>query len=208
MRHYPKLLLLVVALGTAVWAQEPYHSDDPDWLARLSYKRSPIPGQDIRQICIAVSQEGNYRMLSLRDDSRGPTRSQGKMSKDQLLELKKLLIAPAFRSLPGNHGGVIRNYSENFMAEISRVELPVAFQLDEPKPSGPPRSKPGPPRWVQWLNPDDQSPFPASIAQIVDWLKNFKPQNASQLGDSDISNVCPSVGFSLVQPSVATNEQQ
>lgn len=204
MRH---LLLIALALWTGpLWAQELYQLESPDVLARLSYGSTLVPGQSIRKICISVSQDGTYRMFSWIDDVKGPSGSQGKMSKDQLQELKELVFAPAFRSLSGNHAGMIRDYAENFMAEISPVESPATFQ-PEGTPSGPRPSKPVVPRWLQWLNGDGESPFPAPMAKVIDWMKSFEPKNAKPLEHPDRSNVCPSVGFSLIQPSVATNQQ-
>src|SRR5438067_418617 len=82
MRH---LLLVAVALWTgAVWAQESYHSPDPDLLVRLSYKSSLMASDSIRQICIEVSQQGDYRILSSMSEANGPSGLEGKMSQDQL----------------------------------------------------------------------------------------------------------------------------
>ena len=204
MRH---LLLVAVALWTgAVWAQESYHSPDPDLLVRLSYKSSLMASDSIRQICIEVSQQGDYRILSSMSEADGPSGLEGKMSQDQLQALKTLLAESAFRSLAGNHAGIIRNYAERFVAEVSRVDLPAAFQVGPETPSGSP-SKPGPPRWLQWLNADGENPFPAPMAKIIRWMKAFETKNPKQLEDPELANVCPSVGLSFVDPSMATNQR-
>lgn len=147
-----------------------------------------------------------YRIPSSSHGETGPIRQQGKMTADQLQALKNLLTAPAFRSLSGNNGGLIRSYAENFMAEISRIEVSPTFQLVPAVPSGPPRSDPGLLCRLQWLNPDDESPFPEPMAKVIDWMKHFQSQNAWSFADSDVVDVCPSVGFSLIRPSVAAND--
>lgn len=203
-----RLLLVALAFCTStVWAQETYQLETPGLLARLSYGSTLMPSQSIRKICLSVSQDGTYRMFSWIDDVKGPRGSQGKMGKDQLQKLKALLSAPAFRSVSGNHAGMIRDYAETFMAELSPVEFPAAFQPEGTTPSGPLGGKAVVPRWVQWLNPDGESPFPAPMAKVIDWMKIFEPKDAKPLEHPDRSNVCPSVGFSLIQPSVATNQR-
>ncbi len=204
MRLAAKLLLITFLLGNiSVSAQQRSHSVDPDLLVRLSYQRSPFQ----QQICISVSQDGNYRSVSLSNALPDPIRLKGKMDDDQLLRLKKMLAGSALRSLPPNNPGMIRDHAENFTAEISRIEFPPAFKL-ESTPSGRPRSDPGPPRRLQWLNGDDGAPFPPPIAKLVDWMENFKPKNAKLFDYSEFSDVCPSVGLSFVQPSMAANERR
>jgi hypothetical protein len=214
MRQYAKSLLITFLLASvATRAQEIYHAGDPNLMARFSYERSPFGGPGIEEICISVFQDGNYRMLSyyfVRPPSTGeisPMHRRGKMTKDQLQQLRNLLTAPAFRSLSGNHGGLIRNHAENFMAEISPIEVSPAFQPMPTVPSGPPRSDPGPPRRLQWLNPDDESPFPGPVAEVIVWMKHFQPLNGQLVDDSEILDVCPSVGLSLIRPSVAANDR-
>jgi len=197
-----KLMLAAFLPVTAiVWAQAPYRALEPDLLVRLSYERWPG-----RQICISVSQDGDYHIISPSNHTVDPIRLKGKMVDDQLSRLKKLLAAPAFRSLSSNHAGMIRDHAENFRAEVSAVELKVALQSEDNKSSVLPDSLPAPPRRLHWLNADDESPFPAPIAKLVDWMEGFKPKNAKPFDDRELpKSVCPSVGFSLVQPSVAVN---
>jgi len=158
--HAKSLLIAFLLASVATWAQEIYRASNPNLLARFSYERSPFAGSGFQQICMSVFQDGHYRMLSYyrvpsSTGEIGPMRRQGQMTKEQLRQLKNLLTAPAFRSLSGNHGGLIRNYAEDFMAEISRIEVSPTFQLIPATPSGSPRSDPGLPRRLQWLNPDD-----------------------------------------------------
>lgn len=199
MRHQQRLFLIVFALGTvSAWAQQHSHAEVPDLLARLSYERSPISDNAVRQVCIAVSREGNYRIFLSTNAANGPIRLQGKMTEDQFQQLKKLLAEPAFRSLPGSHGGLIREQAENFVAEIPQS---LRQSGDSPLESALPH-----PRRMQWLNADDESPFPVPMAKIIDWMNHFEPKDAQPFDGSEISDVCPSVGLSLIQPSVATNE--
>ena len=126
MRPGAKLLLTTLLLSTiSIWAQERYRSQDPDLLARLSYQSSPMSDPGFQQICITVSRTGNYRMVFWKNGKIG---FEGKMTADQLNHLKTLLTAN-LRSLPGNEAGIIRDHSESFMAEISRIEVPPAFRL-------------------------------------------------------------------------------
>ena len=189
MRPRVKLLFSVFPLVTAIAsAQGPYQAPvrvpglDSDLLMRLSYER--WPGQ---QICISVSQDGHYRIISPGKVTADPVRQKGKMGDDQLLRLKKMLAAPAFRSLSSNDAGMIRGHVENFTAEVSRVELQPAFQFEDNQSSVHLRSLPAPPRRLHWLNADDESPFPAPIARLVDWLENFRPKNAKPFDYSERS---------------------
>ena len=206
MRPGMKLLLTAFLLVTAIaWAQGPYLAvdpdlrmrlSDPDLLVRLSYER--WPGQ---QTCISVFQDGDYRIITPSNTTGDRLRLKGKMADDQLLRLKKMLAAPGFRSLSSNAAGMIRDHAENFRAEVSRVE-----PSEGDKTQVHPRSLPPPPRRLHWLNADDESPFPAPIAKLVDWMENFKAKNAKPFDDREFrEDVCPSVGLSLVQPSVAAN---
>lgn len=206
MRLLTSLFFAAFLLATAIaWAQGP--SQDPDLLARLSYQQSPFQSDVAsHKMCISVFQDGNYRMVSSsRGGADGPILLKGKMSSNQLRALKRLLTAPAFRSLSGNDAGMIRDHAERFMAEISRIEIQPVFQLEDNNSEKQLRSLPAPPRRLQWLNTDDKTPFPVAIANVIDWMKQLKPKNARMFDYSEFPEVCPSVGLSLVQPSVATN---
>jgi hypothetical protein len=186
MRLYAKsyLAAVVVLISVGLWAQEVYHADDTDLLARLSYDSSPVvQGEDVRQVCIAVSRDGAYRIT--RSLTTGEMqRMKGKVPQEQLQQLRTLLKSAEFRALPASHGGLIRQHSESFAAEIPR--------------------KDGAQR-LQWLNADGESPFPAPLAKVVDWLKHFEPQDAQTYDYAEYPDVCPSGGLRLIQPSVARN---
>jgi hypothetical protein len=186
MRPYAKSFLTtgVLLISVGLWAQEVYHADDTDLLARLSYDHSAIVhGEDVRQVCIAVSRAGEYRIM--RSLTTGETqRLQGKVRQEQLQQLKTLLKSTELKALSANHGGLIRQDSESFAAEIPR--------------------KDGAQR-LQWLNADGESPFPAPVAKVVDWLKHFEPKDAKAFDYAEYPDVCPSGGLRLIQPSVAEN---
>jgi len=202
MRHSLKASLVILFLATAAsWAQEHYHPSDVQLLARLSYERSPFDS-GIQQMCIAVSQDGDYRMLSLTETSHGWLESEGQMSKDQFEQLKRLLSPRAFRSLPESHGNIIRSEAENFMAELWRHEVAPVIQFQSTVPSVPPQTS-VPYRRIHWLNADGESPFPEAIGKVIQWMKNFKTSGARHVESPDRADACPSVGFSLVQPSIA-----
>jgi len=214
MQPYAKSLLIAFLVASvAMWAQEVDHASDSSLMARFSYERSPFGNPGFQQICMSVFQDGHYSILSYYrlSSSTGeirPMHRQGKMTKDQLQQLKNLLTAPAFRSLPGNHGGLIRDHAENFMAEISRIEVSPTVQLIPIAPPGSTQSDPGPPLRLQWLNPDNESPFPGPMAKVIDWMKDFQSQKAEFGGDLEILDVCPSVGLSLIRPSIADNDRR
>lgn len=186
MRLYAKsyLAAVVVLISVGLWAQEVYHADDTDLLARLSYDSSPVVhGEDVRQVCIAVSRDGAYRIT--RSLTTGEMqRMKGKVPQEQLQQLRTLLKSAEFRALPASHGGLIRQDSESFAAEIPRKDRAQR---------------------LQWLNADGESPFPAPLAKVVDWLKHFEPQDAQTYDYAEYPDVCPSGGLRLIQPSVARN---
>ena len=45
------------------------------------------------------------------------------------------------------------------------------------------------------------------MAKIIRWMKAFETKNPKQLEDPELANVCPSVGLSFVEPSMATNQR-
>jgi hypothetical protein len=70
MQPYAKSFLTaaVLLVPVGLWAQEVYHSPDPDLLARLSYDSSAVvQGEGVRHICVAVSRDGDYRIVRIAD---------------------------------------------------------------------------------------------------------------------------------------------
>ena len=141
-------------------------------------------GDDVRSICVAVSPAGDYRVVRSLENGR-TERMQGKIPAEEFQQLRKALFSAGFRGLAGNHGGMIRQQAESFAAE-----LPVPGDKTQR---------------LQWLNADGDNPFPVPVAKIVNWLRNFEPRNGKELEYSEFSDVCPTVGFRLVQPAVAAN---
>lgn len=161
-------------------------------LARLSYDNSAIvQGEGARHICVAVSPGGDYRIV--RSLENGQTqRLQGKIPSEQFQQLRKSLESAGFRSLSGTRGGLfILQESESFAAE-----LPVP---------GPQRGE-GKTQRLRWLSADGENPFPSSVATVVTWLKHFEPKDGKAFEYAEFEDVCPSVGLSLIQPSVAANK--
>jgi hypothetical protein len=180
MRPYGKCILTaaIVLVSFGLWAQEAYQPPDPDLLARFSY-------QGDQHICVAVSRGGDYRLVRSLDNGQ-TLRLHGKIGAEQLQQLRKLISDPHFRSLSGDHAGIIRQESESFGAEILRD-------------SGSQR--------LQWLNADGERPFPGSVSKIVDWLEHFQPTGGKPFELAEYPEVCPSGGLHLLQPSVSENRR-
>ena len=198
MHRCPKILLttaLVIAASISI-AQEPYHSPDPDVMARLSYNNSGVVQRgNVRNVCTAVSRDGEYRIVRL--TAVGQTeRLHGKMPKEEFNQLSKLLGATEFRTLSGYHGGLVRQDAETFGVEIP---LGNSSHLDGALQS------PAPAWRLQWMNGDGGNPFPASISKLVDWIKRFQPRDGNTFEYTDYPDVCPTVGLRFLQPSVAEN---
>jgi len=195
----PKTLLTAAILlfASSSIAQERYRSPDPDLMARLSYDNSGAVWQgNVRHVCVAVSRDGDYRIVRSLDDGQ-TQRLHGKMPKEDFRQLTKLLGASEFRNLSGDHRGLIRQEAESFAAEI-----PLGDQeREDGAPEGPEHEA-----WrLQWLNADGESPFPAPVSKLVDWLKGFQPKDGKSFEYADYPDVCPAVGLRLLQPSVAEN---
>ncbi len=189
---------LIVATSCSV-AQERRRPPDPDLMARLSYHSSMVVRDgNVRRVCIAVSHDGEYRIM--RSLNNGPTqRLHGKMPKEEFSQLSKLLGAAEFRKLSGYHGGLVRQESETFAAEI-----PAGDQAHDDGSSEWPEHE----EWrSQWLNGDGENPFPVPVARVVDWLQRFQPNDGKAFDYAEYPDVCPSTGLRLLQPSVAENSQ-
>lgn len=197
MRLRPKSLLIAATLlaVSASIAQEPYHDADPELVARLSYHAGVVPWGNVRHVCVAVSRDGDYRIV--RDDGQMIRRLHGKMPKEEFRRLSTLLGATDFRNLAGNHSGLIRGDAESFAAEI-----PSDYRLHAD----------GTRKWfarddwqTRWVNADGESPFPTPVSKLVDWLKSFQPNDGKPFEYTEYPDVCPVGGFRLLQPSVADN---
>jgi len=185
----------VVLLSVAVWGQQ---LDQPKVLARLSYDSGVSLGEGLRHECVSVSKDGYYRIVRTTDNGQ-VLRAQGKLPEEKFEQLKKSLDSKGFQKLSQNYGGgiILQN------AEIFAAELPGPVEFD-----GPDHAMKDHTRRVRWLNADGENPFPAAIVAVVDWLKHFEPKEGKQFEEAEFQDVCPSVGLSLVQPSVAGNTQR
>jgi hypothetical protein len=192
MRRYAELSLAsaVLLFSLPLWPQV-YRVQRPDVFARLSYRA--VQDRGLRHTCIALSQDGNYRMEEFWNPDQTPqlfsaippdSAVQGRIPEKQFQQLRTLLSDSDFRHVVGSHPGVIRQSAEAFGAEIIRDD--------------------GTQR-LQWLNPDGENPFPSSVAKVVGWLKRFEPTDATPFEYVQFPDVCPTGGLRLLHPSVARN---
>ena len=184
----------VVLLAVGLWGQQ---SSQSNVLARLSYDNSAMSQEEgVRHVCVAVSADGWYRIVRTRDNEQ-TLRAQGKLPAEQFQQLKKSLDSKGFRNLPQPYGGgVILQDAESFAAE-----LPGPWEFTD-------HALADHTQRLRWLNADGKNPFPAAIAPVVNWLKHFEPKDGTPFEYTEFQDVCPSVGMSLVQPSVARNSQR
>jgi hypothetical protein len=199
MHRYSKMLLttaLLVVGASIVVAQEPYHSRDPYVMARLSYDNSGVVQFGNVHVCVAVSLDGEYRIVRSTDEGQ-TERLHGQMPKEEFSQLLTLLGATGFRRLSGNPGPwLLRQEAETFSAEIP---VRSASHLDT-------GGRPEPAWRFQWVNGDGENPFPASVSSLVDWIKRFQPKDGRTFEYADYPDVCPSGGgLRFLQPSVAGN---
>jgi hypothetical protein len=200
MHLYPKTLLTaaILLVASSSIAQERYHSPDPELWVRLSYDNSGVVVRqgDVHHMCVAVSRDGDYRIVRSLDNGL-TQRLHGKMPKEEFRQLTNLLEAAELRNLSGYHGGLIRQDAESFAAEI-----PLG---DRGHDDGA-RKWPEHEAWrLQWLNADGESPFPASVSRLVDWLRRFQPKDGKSFEYAEYPDVCPAGGLRLLQPALAEN---
>jgi hypothetical protein len=153
-------------------------------LARVSYN------SESSRICFAVYKNGEFFRssrdgLTLLDPNAldGPRILQGKLSEEQLHQLKTLLEEIDFR--PQARSGLVLNGADWFAAEIVQDHKT---------------------RHYKWVNADDQDPFPHSISELVGWLQNFKAQDArlvASRGGLSSLRICPQMNIRQVQPVIA-----
>lgn len=189
------LIASLVLVSMALWGQQAVQTNV---LARLSYDNSAMSqGEGVRHVCVAVSKDGGYRIVRMTNIGQ-TLRAQGKLPDEQFQQLKKWLDSRAFRSLSQNSGQVILQDAEIFAAE-----LPGPVEFDGTNHTFNDQTK-----RLRWLNADGENPFPSAIAPVINWLKRFEPKDGKEFEQAEFQDVCPSVGLSLVQPSVAGNTQR
>jgi hypothetical protein len=155
-------------------------------LARLSYSNTfvAVSGQQRSPgICFELYRSGRYRVSRSTD---GSTKTLGgTLTQEQLGAVTQLMNKLDFES---RGGGVIRNGSESFVAEIVRGHETMRYL---------------------WVNPDHQRPFPDSAATLVNWLQGFTPQDASPSTVPELSSdpICPRASINPVQPVAANTHR-
>jgi len=82
--------------------------EDRECLLRFKRQRQCTPGR-----LLANVRDGKYRIVRSMEDGQG-VRLHGKMAKEQIEQLTKLLGSADFRALSGDHGGLIRQDAETF----------------------------------------------------------------------------------------------
>lgn len=167
------LLAMLVPVNATPQSQE-QNSDTlkpraGDLVARIAYRNSHwIPGERLRETCFALYRNGYFQLR--RSMQNGAMESlQGHMDQKQMIPIAGMLKNLDFDTIAG---GLLLQDSELFIADIATGERMVRRA---------------------WLNLDDRRPLPESGARIVDWLKDFKPQDASPLIQRELSSqsVCP-----------------
>jgi hypothetical protein len=156
-------------------------------LARLSYdstyvteeRGQPRFSQNSSRICFEVYRDGRYRIsrmaLSRTENLRGT------LSEEQVSQVASLLKKVDFDS---KGGGIVRQGSETFVAEIVRGGQTARFI---------------------WVDPDHHRPFPDAAESVIRGLQEFKAQGATALTapESSTMQICPRMSDRPVQPVAA-----
>lgn len=152
-------------------------------LARLSYD-STYAEEERRQqhfsrICFEIYRNGRYRISRIARG--GPENLGGTLSQDRVNHLARLLKKVDFDS---KGGGIVRQGSETFVAEVVRGGQTT--------------------RYI-WVDPDHHRPFPDSAASVIGWLQGFRAQGASALTAPEVSTmqICPRMSDNPMQPVAA-----
>lgn len=178
------IVAVAIVVGAASLSLAGERTDTDSLLARLSYRSTWVmqPGQKVSpRICLSVMRDGRYRVLRMNEIGQMELQ-EGTLPSDQLKHLQTLLDAPEFRALTGSHGGMIRQGSDSFMAEVPRE---------------------GAVQRVSWMIPDHKKNFPDPAAKVIGWLQSFHPEGDASVVHTDFPDVCPQVGLQPVQPAVA-----
>jgi len=152
-------------------------------LARLSYDSTYVTeerGQPhFSRICFEVYRDGRYRISRM---ALGRTENlRGTLSEEQLSNVGSFLKKVDFDS---KGGGIVRQGSETFVAEIVRGRKTARFI---------------------WVDPDHHRPFPDAAESVIRWLQEFKAQGATALTapESSTMQICPRMSDRPVQPVAA-----
>jgi hypothetical protein len=156
-------------------------------LARLSYDSTYVAeerGQPhFPRICFEVYRDGRYRTSRVR--LGGAENLGGTLSQEQLSHVANLLKKVDFEN---KGGGVVRQGSETFVAEIVRDGRTA--------------------RYI-WVDPDHHRPFPESAESVIRWLEDFRAQGASALTAPALSmmQICPRMSENPLQPVTAESAE-
>lgn len=155
-------------------------------LARISYQSSfVVKADESPHICIAVYENGLYRLLRIgvdtNDDLRPPV-LQGTLTKEERDHFVAVL-----HNLRSNYrqGGIIREGTESFVAELTSNGKSVRYT---------------------WTDPDHRDPFPGSIRKVIHWMQDFKAENSTVITLHELSSIpnpCPSLSEDMFQPIIA-----
>ena len=156
-------------------------------LARLSYdttyvteeRGQPHFSRNFSRICFEVYRDGRYRTSRM---ALGRTENlRGTLPEEQVSQVASLLKKVDFDS---KGGGIVRQGSETFVAEILRGGQTSRFI---------------------WVDPDHHRPFPDAAESVIRWLQEFKAQGATALTapESSTMQICPRMSDRPVQPVAA-----
>jgi hypothetical protein len=161
-------------LSTTTFAQGNVSASSDAVFARLGYESTwPVRGaargvEGFSHVCVVIRQNGDY--ILQRKNTIGITQVQkGTLANADMERVSQMLNAADLRNLPSNNGsGVIKGGSQTFVAEIWRKQ----------------QSR----QYLKWRDIDGTAPFPASIAIVVAWLRQFNPKGAQsmQIGEESI----------------------
>jgi hypothetical protein len=177
------LALLVLTLLYSANTQAQANEQSPDALvARLSYQSTYGVDWRLQQasprICFALYRSAHYRMLRLNE--QGAETLQGTLSENEVGSLGTMLRRIDSENSPG---GIIRQGSESFIAEVSHGRRTVRFL---------------------WVDPDHTRPFPDSAVNLVSWLQDFQALGSSPLSLKELGEepICPTAAKNPFRPLI------
>ncbi|HLH06858.1 MAG TPA: hypothetical protein VKW78_06460 [Terriglobales bacterium] len=158
----------------AVFAQDKPNDKMPQPITRLSYSQD-FAAQKLLTVCVAVYGDGTYQMF--RKTINKIERVQGILPNEELSKLEAML--KEMDAADGGIPGIVTQGSESFGAEILTNHNVEQYR---------------------WLDPDHRQPFPQSIVNVVTWLRNFMPKDATPIFGNE--PICP-VSERPLRPAIA-----
>lgn len=183
MRGVTGLFIMMILYSGIAVAKNNKQETDPS-VARLSYQRTYgfewTDQQDSPRICFALYRSGQYRILKLKE--QGAETLQGTLSHDELASFGNIV-----KRLDSEHqaGGIIRQGSESFIAEVARGRANVHFL---------------------WVDPDHRRAFPDSAAKAINWLQNFQALDGSTINLRELGEepICPTAAEKSFRPLITS----